>query len=46
MFSNIKLIVSILAICAGILILLICCLVAEVPIMLIQMAHAANHALI
>lgn len=44
MFSNIKLIVSVLAICAGIL--LICCLVAEVPIMLIQMAHTANHALI
>ena len=44
MFGNIKLIVSVLAICAGIL--LICCLVAEVPIMLIQMAHTANHALI
>lgn len=44
MFSNIKLIVSVLAICAGIL--LICCLVAEVPILLIQMAHTANHALI
>lgn len=44
MFSNIKFIVSVFAICAGIL--LICCLVAEVPIMLIQMAHTANHALI
>lgn len=44
MFSNIKFIVSVLTICAGIL--LICCLVAEVPIMLIQMAHTANHALI
>lgn len=44
MFSNIKLIVSVLAICAGIL--LICCLVAEVPVLLIQMAHTANHALI
>lgn len=44
MFGNIKLIVSVLAICAGIL--LICCLVAEVPIMLIQMAHTANHALV
>lgn len=44
MFSNIKFIVSVFAICAGIL--LICCLVAEVPVMLIQMAHTANHALI
>lgn len=44
MFGNIKLIVSVLAICAGIL--LICCLIAEVPVLLIQMAHTANHALI
>ena len=44
MFSNIKFIVSVFAICAGIL--LICCLVAEVPIMLMQMAHTANHALV
>lgn len=44
MFSNIKLIVSVLAICAGIL--LICCLIAEVPVLLIQMVHTANHALI
>lgn len=44
MFSNIKLIVSVLAICAGIL--LICCLITEVPVLLIQMAHTANHALI
>lgn len=43
-FSTVKLFVSVLAICVGIL--LICCLVAEVPIMLIQMAHTANHALI
>lgn len=44
MFGNIKLIVSVLAICAGIL--LIGCLIAEVPVLLIQMAHGANHALI
>ena len=44
MFSNIKLIVSALAICAGIL--LICCLSAEIPVMLVEMAHTANRTLI
>lgn len=44
MFGNIKLIVSVLAICAGIL--LICCLIAEFPVLLMQWSHTANHALI
>lgn len=44
MLGNIKLIVSILAICAGIL--LICCFIAEFPVLLMQWGHTANHALI
>ena len=44
MFGNIKLIVSVLAICAGIL--LICCLIAECPVLLMQWSHTANRALV
>lgn len=44
MSDNMKFVVSILAVFVGVL--FICCLIAEIPVMLVEMAHTANRALI
>lgn len=44
MSDNMKFVVSILAVFVGVL--FICCLIAEIPVMLVEMAYTANHALI
>lgn len=44
MSDNIKFVISILAVFVGVL--FICCLIAEVPVMLVEMAHTGTHALI
>lgn len=44
MSDNMKFVVSILAVFFGVL--FICCLIAEVPVLLIEIAHVGNHALI
>lgn len=44
MSDNMKFVVSILAVFVGVL--FICCLIAEIPVMLVEMEHTANHALI
>ena len=44
MSDNIKFVVSILAVFVGVL--FICCLIAEVPVLLVEMAHTGTHVLI
>ena len=44
MSDNMKFVVSILVVFVGVL--FICCLIAEVPVLFIEIAHVGNHALI